>query len=152
MANNCDEPSARILDDPLLHRLAPADDPDTRFFWTSGADGRLRLQRCADCNYYVHPPTRNCPICGSDQCSPQTVSGHGHVHTFTVNYQQWVTDQRLYIVAVVELDEQIGLRLTSNLLACGVDDVAIGMRVTVGFIVRHDVWYPVFIPLTSEVN
>jgi len=36
-----------------------------------------------------------------------------------------------YIVAIVELDEQTGLRLTSNLLDCGVDDVAIGMRVTV---------------------
>jgi uncharacterized OB-fold protein len=137
MANSSEVPSARIFDDPLVHRLAPADDPDTQFFWTSGADGRLRIQRCADCNY---------------RCSPQTVSGHGRVHTFTVNYQPWVKDQCPYIVAIVELDEQTGLRLTSNLLDCGVDDVAIGMRVTVGFVARHGVWYPVFIPWTAEAR
>jgi uncharacterized OB-fold protein len=57
-----------------------------------------------------------------------------------------------YIVAIVELDEQTGLRLTSNLLDCGVDDVAIGMRVTVGFVARHGVWYPVFIPWTAEAG
>jgi uncharacterized OB-fold protein len=149
MANSSEVPSARILDDPLVHRLAPADDPDTQFFWTSGADGRLRIQRCTDCNYYVQPPTRHCPMCGSDQCSPQVVSGHGRVHTFTVNYQPWVKDQCPYIVAIVELDEQSGLRLTSNLLDCGVDDVAIGMRVTAGFVARHGIWYPVFIPWTA---
>jgi uncharacterized protein len=57
-----------------------------------------------------------------------------------------------YIVAIVELDEQTGLRLTSNLLDCGVDDVAIGMPVTVGFVARHGVWYPAFIPWTAEAG
>jgi len=71
--------------------------------------------------------------------SPQTVSGHGRVDIFIVDCQQRVTDQCPYIVAIVELDEQIGLCLTSNLLDCGVDDVAIGIRVTVGFVARHDV-------------
>ena len=55
-------------------------------------------------------------------------------------------------MAIVELDEQIGLRLTSNLLAGGVDDVAIGMRLTVGFVARHDVCYPVIISWTSEAR
>jgi uncharacterized OB-fold protein len=55
-------------------------------------------------------------------------------------------------VAIVELDEKTGLRLTSNVLDCGIDDVAIGMPVTVGFIARHDVWYPVFIPWTAEAE
>ena len=57
-----------------------------------------------------------------------------------------------YIVAIVELDEKTGLRLTSNVLDCGIDDVAIGMPVTVGFIARHDVWYPVFILWTAEAE
>ena len=89
----------------------------------------------------MHPPI-----------SPQTVSGHGRVDIFIVDCQQWVTDQCPYIVAIVELDEQIGLRLTSNLLDCGVDDVAIGIRVTVGFVARHDVCYPVLISWTSEAR
>ena len=67
-------------------------------------------------------------------------------------YQQWVKDQCPYIVAIVELDEQTGLRLTSNVLNCSVDDVAIGMRVTAGFVARHGVWYPVFVPSTAEAR
>ena len=44
------------------------------------------------------------------------------------------------------LDEQDGLRLTSNLVNCPVDDVHIGMPVRVTF-EQHDlVWFPLFEP------
>jgi len=55
-------------------------------------------------------------------------------------------------VAIVELDEKTGLRLTSHVLNCGIDDAAIGMPVTVGFIAHLDIWYLVFIPWTAEPN
>jgi uncharacterized OB-fold protein len=126
--------------------LVPADDPDARFFWASGEDGRLRIQRCVDCGYYVHPPTGYCPRCGSSRCEPTVVSGRGRIHTFTVNRQPWVESQQPYVIVVVELDEQSGLRLTSNLLECDIDDIIIGMRVSVGFIARHGMWYPIFVP------
>ena len=120
------------------------------FFWTSGADGRLRFLRCDACAYLIHPPAPYCPRCQCRDTAPTEVSGRGTVHSFTVNYQPWVKDQCPYVVAIVELDEQTGLRLTSNVLDCGVDDVAIGMRVTAGFVARHGVWYPVFFPWTAE--
>jgi uncharacterized OB-fold protein len=45
---------------------------------------------------------------------------------------------------VIELDEQPDLRITSNVVGCDVDDVAIGDRVTVTFLHRHERWYPLF--------
>jgi uncharacterized protein len=135
-----------VVDDVLIHRMTPAVDPDCAFFWASGADGLLRIQRCRDCGYFVHPPVGFCPRCESTRCEPQVVSGTGRVHTLTVNHQPWVSGQRSYIIAMVELDEQQGLRLTTNLVNCAPDIACVGMRVTVAFVHRHDVWYPVFMP------
>ncbi len=132
--------------DPLRQRLRPAAEVDTRFFWASGQDGQLRLQRCCDCGYFIHPPTGHCPVCASDRCQPEVVSGRGAIYTFTVNYQPWVKNQQPYVIAIVELDEQPGLRLTTNVLGCDVEQVTIGMRVAVGFVARNHVWYPVFAP------
>lgn len=137
---------AAISDDPLLHRLRPAPDPEAEFFWLSGRDGRLRIQRCRDCGHYVHPPTGHCPVCDGVHCAPAVVSGRGTVHTFTVNHQPWTPGQPPFVVVIVELEEQWGLRLTSNLVHSQIDEVRIGMPVTVGFIGRHGLWYPVFVP------
>jgi uncharacterized OB-fold protein len=35
---------------PLLSDL-------NRFYWTSGAEGLMRVLRCQDCGYWLHPPT-----------------------------------------------------------------------------------------------
>lgn len=42
-------------------RLLPRLDDTNRFFWTSGADGRLRFLRCAACRRYLHPPSPAVP-------------------------------------------------------------------------------------------
>lgn len=141
---------AVTVDDPLLHRMRPAPDPESGFFWVSGRDGRLRIQRCRDCGYYIHPPTGHCPACEGDYCTPQPVSGHGTVHTFTVNHQPWTPGQKPFVIAIVELDEQRGLRLTSNVVDCAIDEVRIGIPVTVKFITRNGLWYPVFAPRDGD--
>ena len=52
-----------------------------------------------------------------------------------------------YVVAQVELEEQPGLRLNSNILECDVKDVHIGMPVEVTFEERTDeVTLPQFQP------
>ena len=136
-----------VYDDPLVHRLLPAPDQNAEFFWQSGRDGRLRIQRCSDCGYYIHPPTGYCPACGGTQCAPAVVSGRGTVYTFTINYQPWTQNQLPYVVAIVELEEQIGLRLTSNVVNCNIAEVRIGMPVAVGFVAHGDRWYSVFAPV-----
>jgi uncharacterized OB-fold protein len=132
-------------DDPLIARARPDDDPLARFFWASGADGQLRILRCGECGYFSHPPTSRCPRCHSDHMDPEVVSGRGAVHTYTVNVQQWVPDQVPFVIAIVTLDEQDDLRLTTNLLDVAPEDVTIGMRVRATFLHRHDVWYPLFV-------
>ena len=55
-----------------------------------------------------------------------------------------------YVIAIVELDEQPGLRLTTNIVNCPVEAVHIGMRVRVLFDHREDVWLPLFEPLPGD--
>ena len=62
------------------------------------------------------------------------VSGRGVVAGFTVNHQQWLPDfPPPYVIAVVALEEDDGVRLTSNIVGCPADQVRIGMAVRVLF-------------------
>jgi uncharacterized OB-fold protein len=45
------------------------------------------------------------------------------------------------------MEEQEGLRLTTNIVNCSIDDVYIGMPVQVVFDHREDVWLPLFMPI-----
>jgi uncharacterized OB-fold protein len=80
------------------------------------------------------------------------VSGHGHVETFSVNYQQWIPGSEPYIIAWVSIDEQPDVRLTTNLIGVEPDDVAIGMAVEVAFEQNDDVYIPLFRPLSNEAG
>jgi uncharacterized OB-fold protein len=133
-------------DAPL--RPLPALTPETEFFWTSGADGRLRFLRCNDCYTYVHPPAPVCPACMSRALAPEAVTGRGTVTTFTVNHQAWGLLDPPYVIAIVELVEQPGLRLTSNLVGIEPDAVRSGLPVQVHFEQVDDVWLPLFEPAT----
>ncbi len=115
-------------------RLQPLVDDENRHFWESGADGKLCFQRCSDCGYYIHPPAPVCGSCLSRAFGHEAVSGDGVVHTFTVNHHPWIPGfDPPYVVAIVELAEQDGLRLMTNIVNCAIDDVEIGMKVQVCF-------------------
>lgn len=128
-------------------RVQPALDDDNRFFWTSGEDGRLRFLCCGDCDYWIHPPTPRCPRCGGRDVAPRAVSGRGTVWSFTVNHHPWDGSDEPWAVVLVELAEQPGLRLTSNLVGCPPDTARIGMEVEVVFEQHDRVWFPVFSPV-----
>lgn len=131
-------------------RVLPRLDADNEFFWTSGADGKLRFLRCTMCGYYLHPPGPVCPRCLTKSLQPEVVSGRATVATFTVNHQPWIpTYEPPYVIALVEIDEQPSVRLMTNLVDCGIDDVSIGMRVEVTFEHNDDVWIPLFRPVPA---
>ncbi len=130
---------------PLL-RLLPRLEDDVAFYWTSGADGTLRLLRCHACGYFVHPPGPVCPRCLSRDLGPEQVSGRGRVESFTVNHQQWIPGSDPYIIAWVSVEEQPELRLTTNLVGVEPEDVKIGMPVRVVFEENEDVFVPLFTP------
>lgn len=126
-------------------RKLPELEPDSAFFWTSGEDGKLRIQRCGDCGYYQHPPLPRCPKCHSEAVAPAVVSGRGRVATYTVNVEPWVPGLEPFLFAAVELEEQAELYLFTNLLM-PLDQARIGLPVAVSFEHHDDVWLPVFGP------
>lgn len=136
-----------MSDDPPF-RILPEITDRNREYWTGGERGELRLLRCDDCGYLIHPPVPMCPACHSKVQHFVTVSGRATLHTYTVNYQEWMPGPELpYVVAIVELPEQVGLRLTTNLINCPLDDIRIGMAVQVTFEQHDDVWIPLFEPV-----
>ena len=125
----------------------PRIDDENEASWTGGIDGYLEITRCADCGYYVHPPAPRCGRCYSHRVAPARVSGRGRVYTFTVNEHAWMPELEVpYVIAVVELEEQAGLRVLSNIVGCPPDDVSIDMPVHVEFVERGAAFVPVFRP------
>jgi acetyl-CoA acetyltransferase/uncharacterized OB-fold protein len=133
-------------------RPLPQLTPFNEWFWTSGADGRLRIQGCQDCKALVHPPAPVCPSCRSRSWAPVEMSGRATVVGFTVNRHAWLPGfDPPYVVANVALADDPTVRLTTNIVGCDPDDVAIGQEVTVRFEQHEDVWLPLFEP-TGEVD
>jgi uncharacterized OB-fold protein len=82
--------------------------------------------------------------------APESVSGRGVVYAYTVNRYQWLPDMAPpYVIATVELVEQSGLQLMTNVVGCAVDEVSIGMEVEVVFAQHDDVFVPLFRPVTT---
>lgn len=131
-----------------MPRKLPALTPDTAPFWQGGATGVLNIHRCSACARWLHPPAPMCPRCGSFDVTPCAASGRAEVLTFTINRQAWTPELAApYVVAIVELVEQPGLRLLTNIVGCAPERVAIGMPVQVRFEQQDDVWLPLFEPI-----
>lgn len=114
-------------------------------FWTGGSKGELLITRCRPCARWIHPPLPRCPVCRGADVAPEAVSGRGRVHTFTVNHHAWFPGQAVpYVLAIVELEEQAGLRVATRLVGMAPRDARIGLAVRVRFEQVEDVWLPLF--------
>ncbi|TDH48008.1 3-ketoacyl-CoA thiolase [Mycobacterium eburneum] len=115
-------------------------------FWASGADSVLRVARCRDCSTWLHPRPPLCSHCGSRDIVMAPTSGRGTVVACTVNHQQWLaTMPPPYVIAIIALAEDPSLRITSNVVGCDPDEVAIGSAVRVLFERgADDIWLPLF--------
>lgn len=119
-----------------------------RFFWTSGADGQLRILRCGDCGAWLHPPAPVCPRCLSAHLSPQIVSGRATVEAVTINYQPWTPEPEVpFAIARVSLEEDPAVRLTTRIVGVAPEAVKIGQRVKVRFEAREEQFLPYFEPV-----
>lgn len=117
-------------------------------FWRSGADDVLRITRCQQCHLWIHPHVDACRRCHSRDVKPEAVSGKGTVETWTINRQAWwgALKEKPYVVAIVTLEEQQGLNLTTNIVNCDFESIHFGMKVRVVFETIEDVWLPLFEP------
>jgi uncharacterized OB-fold protein len=102
----------------------------TAEFYAWCARGELRLQRCAECGEWRHPPRLRCGGCGSSELRWEPVSGRGRVFTWTVTHRP--LDPAFtppYAVVIVELEE--GPRLVGNVRGLEPDELALDLPVVV---------------------
>ena len=103
----------------------------------------MRFLGCDACGHLIRPPVDLCPRCLGRHATPVATSGRGTVYSFTVNHQPWDGVGDVYVIAIVELGDQPGLRLMTNLIGIDPADVRIGTPVEVVF-EDHD---PIFVPV-----
>jgi uncharacterized OB-fold protein len=132
-------------------RIAPPITERTAQFWRSGADGVLRIARCRRCGRYRHPPRPVCPSCRGRDVGFDPVSGRGTVWSWTLNRYAWVPSMPPpYVVADVELVEQDGLRLLTNVVGCPPEAMRVGMAVQVCFSQVGEAFVPLFRPVGDD--
>lgn len=132
---------------PNPGRPLPQLTAQNEFFWTAGGDGELRLQQCQDCAALIHPPQPICRYCRSHDLLPHAVSGKGTIAGFSVNHRfGFPALPPPYVVAEVAVLEDPRVRLTTNIIECDPETIAIGQPVEVVFEQLDDVWLPLFKP------
>lgn len=124
---------------------------DTEGFWTSGADGVLRIARCGDCRSWYHPPSPVCPECLSLRVGMEPTSGRATVKSFSINVQPWAPDMQVpFVVGVVSIDDAPGVQLTTRFVEVDPERVIPGMKVEVVFQEADDVYLPLFRPVEGD--
>ncbi len=140
-----------MSDDELEALVSRSDgwviDHDNKEFYAGLAAERLLVDRCRSCGRWQHPPKPICPACWSTDIGAEEVAGRGTVRLWTV-YRVFDpvlggVDPAGARIVTVDLDEQVGLRLTSKFI--GSRDPAVGDRVTTRFVDRAGSRFPVFV-------
>jgi len=111
-------------------RLLPAAVGLNAEFYAFLARDELRLQRCAACGTWRHPPRHRCAHCGSLDAAWEPATGRGRVFSWTVTHR--AVDPAFvppYAIVIVELDE--GPRLVGNLRGIEPSELAIDLPVVV---------------------
>jgi uncharacterized protein len=115
-------------------KLVPTPSAETQPFWDGLNEGRLRLQRCADCGKLRHYPRPVCDACYSMNADWIDASGRGTVHSWTITHYAFhpgFKEDLPYTLLTVDLAE--GVRM--NAQARGIDAAAlrVGLPVQVAF-------------------
>jgi len=105
-------------------------------FWDGAKRHELVIQRCQSCGHWQHEPENICAGCLSFDLGYEAVSGKGEIYTYCIPVQSFhpsLDDALPYVLAVIELDEQPGLRVVSNIEGIDPDEVHVGDKVEVDF-------------------
>lgn len=104
----------------------------TKPFWDAAAEGKLVVQRCADCGQFIFRPQYACTTCLSTNVAWVESSAQGTVHSFSVVKRPAFPElPDVYVVVVVEMAE--GWYMMSNLINCPESAARIGMTVRIAF-------------------
>jgi uncharacterized OB-fold protein len=114
----------------------PLPSPLTQFYWDGVAEHRLLALRCTNCRKYIHPPRAICRFCLCTELEPAQLSGRATLYTWTVveqAFHPFFADKLPYVYAAVELEEQEGLRMVTNVVDHPFDELHAGMPLEVTF-------------------
>jgi uncharacterized OB-fold protein len=130
----------------------PIPDQDSEPYWKALKNHSLTLQQCSKCNRLRFYPRAFCTHCFSSEFEWVTTSGKGNIHTFSVIFRPGMASFRKeapYILGLIDLEE--GVRMMSNIIDCAVEEVYIGMPVTVVYDdVTSEVTLPKFRPINTK--
>jgi uncharacterized OB-fold protein len=114
--------------------IPPLVTEETQPFWDAARDGRLLVQRCESCGSKSFPPRAICRVCRSRETSFIEIESVGHVYSFTVNHQRWLPELEVpFAIVLVEFVDHPGVRIAGRLRGCPHQEIAVGMKVEVGF-------------------
>jgi uncharacterized OB-fold protein len=111
------------------------------------------VQRCSACGYLQHPPDVVCTECQQAELEHVELSGQGHLYSFAVAeraFHPGFVSYLPYVVALVELVEQPGLRLLTNIVEADPNLLRIGMPLEVTFEKRGHIGLPQFRPARTD--
>lgn len=141
------------MTDQTVPKPEPVPDGTTRFYWEAARDGQLLLQRCTACGFYLHPPDVACPRCRSEELEHVAASGRGVIYAVTVArqafHQSFIEDVP-YVLALVELEEQSGLRMLTNIVDAEPGTLDSGTPVRLTFEPRGEWALPQFRPAEGD--
>ena len=122
-------------------------------YWAACNEERLVMQRCDACAKFRWHPAPLCIHCGDARFTWAPLSGRGKVSTWTVithPVHPAAVAKVPYIVAQIELDEQAGLHMISNLIEIDPDHVEFDAAVKVIFVAHpNGQKLPMFRPVTG---
>ena len=118
----------------------------SRPHWDGCRKGVLRVQHCRACGAHIFIPQPICTQCQGDDLEWIESSGLGTVYSYTIVHRPPRPDFEVpYVVAIIELAE--GWYMLSNLVDCAVQDVEVGMAVSVAFQpMSEEITLPMFRP------
>jgi uncharacterized OB-fold protein len=112
----------------------PEPDASNRPYFEGARQGKLRLQKCDDCDSWMFPVRKRCQTCGSTQLQWADASGRGTVYSHAQlrrEYHPRHSGRLPLVMAQVDLDE--GVRVMTNLIGVEPAAVKVGMNVAVTF-------------------
>ena len=117
--------------------------------------GRLLINRCGDCGWWIYPHRPMCPQCLSWNVAATEVSGKGRLYMYTLLYQSRDPDTPLtepMQAAAIELAEQPGLRYLSRVVHCPIEALAHDMPVALTWIEEKGRKWPAFEPVEGTAR
>jgi uncharacterized OB-fold protein len=112
----------------------PSPTTETQPYWDGLNEGRLRVQRCADCCKLRHYPRPVCDACWSMNVDWVDMSGKGTVHSWTIAHHAFhpgFKQDLPYVLLTVDLAE--GVRMNARARGIDASDLGIGLPVVVAF-------------------